>query len=452
MQGKTILRDLVLPVAMMAGFGTLFWGIRGTGGYGGSMGALFAGTGWAVLWYFLSNNDNNHNFDHGETGGARPLATRWAVLAIGAGIMIGGFHGYGQFISWIEGSWRIIGGTPGVTIEVDPAWGFLGLLQCGLSWGGTAGVMLGWAARGDGNRNAARRAWIVRGVLGVSGAIAGLVIALVFPGLLVPHYGSSYFADLGSCLQCTRAIDTAISSAVQFGLFVGLLTAEISLKNWRGVTTAMITGAGFGIAFVVAAGWFFTSIPWSWKCWEMSIGAIGGASIGITFFVANRRVARGSASPALFPVHESMFHPPTRHEIVFGHNLLLVLGMSTAVYNGMKPGDGFAGNFFSSDPVATDVVMGITYLVIVATWALFAISIANQHARRPFMKPWFGQPLRQVIAVQAVLAVIGIMATLVPAVPLPDSTAAIMATYLAGIAIGGTSIACVAIMDRALPR
>ncbi|MBN2152889.1 MAG: hypothetical protein JW839_15665 [Candidatus Lokiarchaeota archaeon] len=443
MDVKTVFRDLVLPVAMMSGFGAFFWGIRGTGGYGGSMGGLFAGTGWAVLWYFISNDDKVE----GAAGGARSLASRWAILALGIGIMVGGFHGYGQFNSWIKGSWTIQPGTP---VDVDPAWGFLGLLQCGLSWGGTAGALLGWAAPGSGDWRRARFTWVIRTAFGLTGALFGLVFAMAFPGLLMPLYGSSYYSDLAACPQCTRAIQTAISSSVQFGLFAGFLAAEIVLKNWRGVATSAIMAAGFGAGFVFGSGWFFVSLPGSWKAWEMTIGAVGGASIGVTHFVANRRVVQGE--PGLFTVTERVFQAPASYEVVFGHNLPLALGMSISLFNGMKPADGFAENFFAGDAAATSVVMGFTYAAIAAMWVFFALSVVFTFVSSLRGKRWFGRPLVQVLVIQGILVTIGFMTTLVPVVPLPAGVAFVAGTYIVGLAIGGGALAGMAVIDRFTKR
>jgi hypothetical protein len=442
MNGRTILRDLVLPVAMMAGFGTFFWGIRGTGGYGGTMGGLFAGTGWAILWYFLSNNDKGTDTDG---IGVRPIATRWAILSITIGIMVGGFHGYGQFISWIQGSWKIIGGTPGTTVDVDPAWGFLGLLQCGLCWGGLAGAVLGWAIPGSGDWLRARRAWILRTIFAVAGGLAGYIFFLSFPSLLMPLYGSVYY-DMSTCLQCNRAVETAASSAVQFGIFAGIFIAEIVLKNWRGVTISVIMAAGFGVAFVIGSGWFFTPLPSSWKAWEMSIGAMGGASIGFAHFFVNRSVKKQDSRT--FAITERMFQPATKQSVVFGHNLPLVLGMSLALYNGMKPEDGFAKLFFSGDVSAISVVMGITYAAIAAMWVFFVVSINFTYKVRYHNRRWFGKPLLQVFMVQGILIAIGFMTTLVPDVPLPESVAFVATTYVWGLCIGGAALFGVVLMDH----
>jgi hypothetical protein len=442
MNVRTILRDLVLPVAMTAGFGAFFWGIRGTGGYGGSMGGLFAGTGWAVLWYFLANNDK------GAIDGVRPLASRWAFFAIVVGIAVGGLHGYGQFISWIKGSWRILN-NPVTFVDVNPAWGFLGLLQCGLTWGGMAGVVLGWATPGNGDRQAAKRAWKIRAIFGSCGAALGLGFAIAFPGLLMPLYGSSYYG-LTTCDQCTRAIETAISSAIQFGIFTGFFAAEIVNKNWRGLTISLIMAVGFGAGFVLASGWFFTTLSSSWKAWEMSIGAIGGASIGVAHFVTNRPVLMEERR--IFATTERMFQPATKRSIVFGHNLPLVLGMSLSLFNGLKPEDGFAELFFKGDAAAISVVMGITYAVMAAMWMLFVISVIFTYKDDCQGKRWFGRPLVQAIVIQGILVAIGFMTTLMPVVPLPASVAFVAGTYVVGLAIGGGALAGVSIIDFSTER
>jgi len=88
-----IFNELVIPVILFGTIGAFYWAVRGTSGYGGTSGAVFAGIGWALCWFFLSYEQHEKK--------ERPYSSGWIVLAIKLGIGIGGMHGYGQFISWI---------------------------------------------------------------------------------------------------------------------------------------------------------------------------------------------------------------------------------------------------------------------------------------------------------------------------------------------------------------
>ncbi len=404
----------MFPVVMMAAFGLFFWAIRGTGGYGGSTGGLFAGIGWALCWYFLSTNDGR--------GSERPYGNRWAILGLAAGVAIGGFHGYGQFLSWIRGVFHITLSNP---VNVDPVWGWLALLQCGLSWGGITGVTLGYAMR-EGKQDMAtlKHTWMVRLVLGGAGAGVGVLIFFAIPGLLLPNLDQGYYADLDACVQCARTLETALSSSVQFCIFAGLLVAEIVLKKWRNVALVSILAAGFGIAFIVGTVWFF--LPWGpgWKGWEMSIGAIGGAAIGISYTVLNRR---GSAMPggeprefnSSFPMWNHFSVHRTRYETAIGMNAPITWGVAVAITNGLT-GHGVVYRFFPGDEVANAIFWGIAAVICTPIFICFILSV--KHARaypasssRP--KPSaIGTPARAFIAVQLILTAIGFAASLGPTI------------------------------------
>ncbi|HNT88062.1 MAG TPA: hypothetical protein PKL84_09370, partial [Candidatus Hydrogenedentes bacterium] len=46
--------DHLLAMLVMGLMGAFYWAIRGTAGYGGEMGGMLAGFGWALLWYAFS--------------------------------------------------------------------------------------------------------------------------------------------------------------------------------------------------------------------------------------------------------------------------------------------------------------------------------------------------------------------------------------------------------------
>lgn len=411
-----ITRDLVVPVVLMASFGTFYWAIRGTGGYGGSTGGLFAGVGWATCWWYLANRP-------GVPRG--PLASRWVLPTLALGVALGGLHGYGQFISWIKGTFMITR-VPLVVESIDPAWGFLALLQCGLSWGITAGVLLSWAGS---KRSPTMKTWVVRLTFLVFGGLAGWLFFAAFPGLLLPLHDTGIYTSLAGYLQIDRAYSTAESSAILFGMSCGLLAGEIAAREWRAVLLATITGAGFGVGFVAGAAWFFSGEPMAWKFWEMSIGCVGGASIGVAYWACNARGAGGSTSEP--PVDRGK-----DRGVVVG-NLAVTLGVMVAISNGLNT-DGFADNFYPDDAGAALVMYIVTAALLAPLLIAFIVSVVNHGKGKP-ASSLARTPFRLFVLVQAVLFTIGFITSVHP-VMAPGNWTLIIA-YAVVLAIGLVSIA-----------
>lgn len=156
---------IALAFALMGGF---FWAIRGTGGYGGSAGGTLAGLGWAMLWLGFS-----------YFGGAprqRPYGNGYMVAALALGITVGGFTGYGVYISWLQGQFYL---DHPEGLRPVAAWtGYAMLFVCGLHWGGVTGAFMSWCAP---KKPLAAWEWIARIAAGIGGAILAGVIVRIFP-------------------------------------------------------------------------------------------------------------------------------------------------------------------------------------------------------------------------------------------------------------------------------
>jgi len=247
--------------------GALFWGMRGAPGYGGISGAVVPGLIWGLVWYQLV-----------RVAGGTP--TVWIVLACTLGFGLGGYNGYGQYISWIQGVFHIT--YPETSIPIEPWKGYLYLFATGAGWGGLGGVMLSWIY-GE------RQKWFIQAarlIVLPAGFLAGNYIVQVRPELFMPFYGQIPY-DAGECSDCVRTFNTTVGLVSFAFMTVASLLFEALRFNIRSMKIAGTAALGFGIAFAGCAPFHILGTVWPvfdwWKAWEMSLGFVGGATIWLLF-------------------------------------------------------------------------------------------------------------------------------------------------------------------------
>lgn len=268
----------IVVVAVMALMGGFFWAIRGTSGFGGSNGGMFAGLGWGLLWFLFSERGNRNS----------SLASPWMVAAITLGITIGGYTGYGVYISWVCGSFYL-------NYPTDPrpiaAWtGYAMLFLCGVHWGGITGVLMSWCLPSS---TVTWWMWPIRLAAGFAGGWIALQFVNQFPQLFLPFYQEGLYQE-SDYATCQRALNSLRTISPHVGAFFGFLFFEVLRRNWRGVALACLISSGFALSFSIGGYWHTfqeTGIPLDWwKYWEMTIGLGGGASIGLAFCLFNRPI------------------------------------------------------------------------------------------------------------------------------------------------------------------
>ncbi|MBX7256724.1 MAG: hypothetical protein K1Y02_10210 [Candidatus Hydrogenedentes bacterium] len=281
--------DYRIVAAIMGLMGAFFWAIRGTGGYGGEMGGMLAGFGWAVLWYGFSQV--------GEGADRRPYGHPWLFMAITLGIAYGGFTGYGVYIAWVQGKFQ---SNPNEMLHEVSAWtGYAMLFICGLHWGGNTGCFMAWCAP---SKPIHARDWTLRLASGFIGAVAAALFVRAFPQLFLPFYSEGIYANPGY-KTCIRALDSLHTIAPHVGVFLGFLSFEVLRGDRRAVYMILTMALGFAIPFAVGGYWHTLNgselkLGW-WKNWEMSIGLGGGLAFGIAFWLFNQpaQTARLRLSP-----------------------------------------------------------------------------------------------------------------------------------------------------------
>jgi len=275
-------------VAMILGMmGLFFWAIRGTGGFGGSAGGLFAGLGWGLLWFTLARSVYSPR---------HPLATPRMIAAITLGIAYGGMTGYGVYVSWVKGEFYL--DHPEGLRAISPWAGYGMLFLCGLHWGGVTGVLMSWTLP---SASIAWPIWPLRIACGVLGGVVALGFVNAFPWLFLPFYDEGLYA-IESHRTCQRALGSLRNIAPHVGLLGGCFAFELLRRDRHAVTMITIMALGFAIPFTIGAYWHtWVTTPWPidwWKNWEMTIGLGGGLAMGLAFYLFRNLVVGSSHDPS----------------------------------------------------------------------------------------------------------------------------------------------------------
>lgn len=299
--------DYMLIALIMSLMGAFFWAIRGTGGFGGEVGGMLAGLGWAVLWHLFSRFDG--------MAGQRPYGSGWMMAAMTFGIAVGGMTGYGVYIAWLQGKFYL--DYPNGVRAVAPWTGYAMLFLCGLHWGGMAGAFMAWCAP---QRPLGWKGWVARAAAGICGAFAAGLFVRVFPQVVLPFFSEGIY-EVAENKTCIRALGSIQNIAPHVGMFLGFLCFEGVRRDGRAAALMLVMALGFAIPFTVGGYWhtFQSSameLPW-WKNWEMSIGLGGGLAFGLAFYLFNR------------PEKNRPLRPVTREECVWGSAFPVWIGFWT---------------------------------------------------------------------------------------------------------------------------
>lgn len=286
---KYLLHDLWLPMLLFGSMGAITWAIRGTNGWGGIDGVLVPGLTWGLLWYYLCWR--------------RGIDARGMVLWLGLGLAIGGELGYGQYVSWIRGQFRV--GEE--ILPISPWIGYAWFMICGIGSGATGSIILGWAL----SHKTSMGEWLLRIFLMLmlliiifniplagleEGAVSGIGDKLVqyCPGLLFPNAGLGLYAgELDKHLERTVYTNTQnFAVLVWWGI---ALLAAVFQRDKNTLFCGSIIGLGFGFWFALSAVWCLgyvyapQLIDW-WKMWELHAGFNFGLTYALVMFWVIRQV------------------------------------------------------------------------------------------------------------------------------------------------------------------
>ena len=270
--------DYAAFAIIMALMGAFFWAIRGSAGFGGSQGGIYAGLGWAIIWYLFAGIDGNRAL--------RPYGGPRVIAAITFGVAFGGMTGWGVYTAWVQGMFHY--NAPDAAREIAPWTGYLALFFCGLHWGGNAGAFLAWCAP---RVKTTWKTWAGRIAAAIIGAVVAHYTVRLFPQFFFPFYAEGIYdnPDYGTVQRTWGAIPNV---AQHVGIFAGFLVFEALRRDWRAVKVMSTVSLGFALGLSIGAYWhtFHGSQPpidW-WKNWEMVSGIGGGLGLAVAFILFNR--------------------------------------------------------------------------------------------------------------------------------------------------------------------
>lgn len=218
---RELTHDFLLPTALFAALGAMTWAIRGSSGFGGAMGCVFAGVVWGAAWWFMAREPGSVQ--------SRRYTSGWIILAMTFGVGISGARGWAQWSTMFEG--RLQTNTViGEFVPVSPVYGFVWLFIAGMPWAGVGACMLAWC--GDAKHPADAREWALwcgKWLLRIGCGYAGVRLALYLfdarPDIFLPLYNSieSRYHDLDANPNLRRMMNDNRSAITHMGMYLGFL-------------------------------------------------------------------------------------------------------------------------------------------------------------------------------------------------------------------------------------
>jgi hypothetical protein len=350
---QSILNDFVLPTALFMSVGFFAWAIRGTTGFGGVRGCVFAGACYAIVWLFLSRRN-----DPGNSSLQRPYRSGWLVIGMVIFIAVGGFHGWMQITGWTRGVF--MAGVP-----IDPAFGYAYWIIASMPWAGLGAVAIAWT----GSRHPSTpKEWVLRIVFGGAGVLIALALWSAFPRVFLPDYQTGLYSTEPTNRTITGALSGTETDMIFLGIYAGLLSYEIFRKDWRNVKLITIVG-------VVTAAWWvlFQAVHVdliNWKWWEESAGAGIGLGFGLAFYICNR--------PEQIPEPPVTKKDMEKWENVIGIYFPLCVAVTWGFYRAIL---GAIGNLTGTTP---DEIIAVLVPIVIASTVLWIVGVRRVFRRAAF--------------------------------------------------------------------
>ncbi|GMW01687.1 MAG: hypothetical protein AMXMBFR84_28240 [Candidatus Hydrogenedentota bacterium] len=318
-------RDLVLPIVLFAALGGMTWAVRGSSGYGGTQGCIFAGVMWGTAWWFISREPRGTQ--------SRPYTSGWIVLAMTIGVGFAGGRGWAQWTHFFDGRLST-NYAAGEFTPISPAYGFLWQFISGVPWGGLGACLLAWC----GSRHARWWQWPLRIAFGVGGYYIALQLFRHYPQYFLPLYSviEDQYKDFQANPSLRRLVNDNRAAICHLGMYLGFLLFEVCRRDWRNVVLIATVGLLNGIGWSLLQNWTWAERWWGgafnwWRCWESTGGMSIGIGLGVAYYLVNRplndhdRAALGAQLTNQRPNLERL-----------GCYLGLLLGLGLSIRNGLK--------------------------------------------------------------------------------------------------------------------
>jgi hypothetical protein len=342
-QRSNLVHDFVLPSLLFAWLGAMTWAVRGSSGYGGSAGCLFAGVTWGAAWWFISRQPGAEQ--------SRPYSSGWIILALAIGIGLSGNRGWMQWPSFFEGHLQT-NYAKGESVPIARAYGFLWQFISGVAWAGIGACLLAWCAPA---RPLRPQDWIARLACAFGAAMLARFLFAKFPDVFLPLHKqlAAQYTDLQANPNLRRLINDNRNAIMHLGFYLGCLIYEIARRDWRNATLITTVGLLNGIGWALLQNWKWALKLWPesnfnfWRCWESSAGISIGLAYGVAHCLVNRPGELASRS-----------NPQVERMAAY---VGLLLGLGLSIRNGLK---GWANIYLGNENYWDAILWKITWPVL----------------------------------------------------------------------------------------
>ncbi|MDZ4859648.1 MAG: hypothetical protein SGI88_11765 [Candidatus Hydrogenedentes bacterium] len=377
LSARNLKNDLVLPTLLFAALGAMSWAVRGSSGYGGSDGCIFAGVLWGTAWWFIAREPRAVQ--------SRRYTSGWIILAMMVGFGISGNRGWAQWSSMFEG--RLQTNTAaGEYVSILPVYGFVWLFIAGVPWAGIGACMLAWC--GDAWKPRGSREWVIwcgKWVLRIGSGYAGVRLAqylfVEYPNVFLPLYTlhEGRYNDLEANSNLGRMINDNRAAITHLGLYLGFLAFEFARRDWKNVLLIAAVGLINGVGWSVQQNWMWANELWPnvafnwWRSWESCGGISIGVALGVAYFLVNRPVT--DAERAKLGEQLTNRWPNLER---FGAYFGLLIGVGFSIRNGLK---GWANLYLGNEDYWSGVLWKIIGPLMILGFILMVLRILMRCVR-----------------------------------------------------------------------
>lgn len=286
-RSQRFLNDLVLPTTLFAALGGMNWAVRGTRGFGGMAGCIFAGVLWGVAWWYIARDAAREQ--------SRRYASGWVVVALTFGIAIAGARGWRQWSHFFTNQ-LFTNFKEQEFVPISKWYGFLWLFIAGVPWAGLGACFLAWC----GSRREMRVCqWVLRIGCGLGASALARYLFDRYPQFFLPIYSSieDKYKNLEANPDLQRVVNDCGAAIVHLGYYLGFLLYEVVRRDWKNVVLISTVGIVNGVGWAALQNWEWAPFVWKdadfawWRCWESTGGISIGIAYGLAYFFVNGRMS-----------------------------------------------------------------------------------------------------------------------------------------------------------------
>jgi hypothetical protein len=276
--------SLILPTLLFAALGGMTWAVRGSSGYGGVSGCIFAGVMWGTAWWYIAHDPGREQ--------TRRYSSGWIVLAVSVGVGLAGAQGWMQWPGFFEGRMYTNYGK-NEFVPIPRVHGFIWMFVAGTKWAGLGACLVAWCGS---LRETRIWHWAIRIACGFGGAIFASYLYKAAPQNFLPLFDSlqPLYSDLENYPNLKKVVRDGGEVFHHMGFYLGFLLYEIGRRDWRNVVLIITVGTVNGFGWSLCQAWTWAPGFWQdasfnwWRCWESSGGISIGLAFGIGYFLVNR--------------------------------------------------------------------------------------------------------------------------------------------------------------------